>query len=111
MYPLFKNYSSYLVNFLRYSIITVRFTRTGDLVFKIFKDSFFQFLFFIKHFALALFKVVNDYTCVDYPEKKNRFELVLHLTSYHFNSRIRVKTSLNELSSIQTISNLFKSSN
>ena len=110
MYSIFKNYSSQFINFIRYSIITVRFTRTGDLVFKVFKDSFIHFIFFVKYFGLSLFKNLNDYTCVDYPQKKNRFELVLHLTSMNFNSRIRIKTTINEISSIQTISQIFKAS-
>eukprot|EP00501_MAST-03F_sp_TOSAG23-6_P000162 GSMAST32.ASY1.ANO1.165.1 assembled CDS len=68
MHTVFKNYSASLVNVLRFSIITVAFTRTGELVFKVFKDSFIHFIQFLKLFALALFRVVNDYTCVDYPE-------------------------------------------
>jgi len=111
MNSILKNYGSYFASFLQSSIIIVRFTRTGDLVFKVFKDSFVPFVFFAKHFGLALFKHVNDYTAIDYPEKKNRFELALHLTSMSFNSRIRVKTTLNEMSSIQTLSHIYKSIN
>lgn len=111
MHTVLTNYSSYFVNLIRYSIITVSYTRTGDLVFKVFNDSFLHFMFFIKNCGFALFKNLNDYTAVDYPEKRNRFELVLHLTSFNFNSRLRVKTTMNELSSIQTISHLFNSSN
>jgi NADH/F420H2 dehydrogenase subunit C len=111
MNSILKNYGSYFASFLQSSIIIVRFTRTGDLVFKVFKDNFVPFVFFAKHFGLALFKHINDYTAIDYPEKKNRFELALHLTSINFNSRIRVKTTLNEMSSIQTISHIYKSAN
>ena len=111
MNPLLLSYGSSILKLMRFAIFTVSFSRTGDLVFKIFNDSFFHFIYFIKYCGFAAFRTLNDYTAVDYPEKSNRFEVILQLSSMAFNSRLRIKTYVNELSSVQTISSLFKSSN
>ena len=48
-------------------------------------------------------------TAVDYPTRPNRFDVVYHLLSIKYNTRIRVKTVINELDSIESITNLYSS--
>ncbi len=52
-----------------------------------------------------------DLTAVDYPNKKNRFEMVYILLSIEFNLRIIIKFFVNENESVDSISNLFPAAN
>ena len=52
-----------------------------------------------------------DLTAVDYPNKKNRFEMVYILLSVEFNFRIIIKFSINENESVDSITNLFPAAN
>ena len=52
-----------------------------------------------------------DLTAVDYPNKKNRFEMVYIFLSVKFNYRIIVKFFINEDESVESITNLFPSAN
>ncbi len=52
-----------------------------------------------------------DLTAVDYPNKKNRFEMVYILLSVEFNFRIIIKFFINENESVDSITNLFPAAN
>ena len=52
-----------------------------------------------------------DLTAVDYPNKKNRFEMVYIFLSVEFNLRIIVKFFINENDSVESITNLFPAAN
>ena len=52
-----------------------------------------------------------DLTAVDYPNKKNRFEMIYILLSVEFNYRIIIKFFINEDDSVDSITNLFPASN
>ena len=52
-----------------------------------------------------------DLTAVDYPNKKNRFEMIYILLSVEFNYRIIIKFFINEDESVDSITNLFPASN
>ena len=57
------------------------------------------------------FNQLIDLTAVDYPNKKNRFEMVYILLSVEFNFRIIIKFFINENESIDSITNLFPAAN
>ena len=52
-----------------------------------------------------------DLTAVDYPNKKNRFEMIYILLSVEFNIRIIIKYFINENDSVDSITNLFPAAN
>ena len=52
-----------------------------------------------------------DLTAVDYPNKKNRFEMIYILLSVEFNFRIIIKFCINEDESVDSITNLFPAAN
>ncbi len=52
-----------------------------------------------------------DLTAVDYPNKKNRFEMVYILLSVEFNYRIVIKFFISENESVDSITNLFPAAN
>ena len=52
-----------------------------------------------------------DLTAVDYPNKKNRFEMIYILLSVEFNFRIIIKFFINENENVDSITNLFPAAN
>ncbi|CAN6636102.1 hypothetical protein TRVA0_015S02014 [Trichomonascus vanleenenianus] len=66
---------------------------------------------FLRDHTAAQYKSVMDVTAVDFPSRKNRFEVVYNLLSVRHNSRIRVKTYASETSSVPSIANLFQGAN
>jgi len=69
------------------------------------------FLTFLKNHTNTQFKMLIDITTVDYPSRSSRFEVVYQLLSIHYNARIRVKTNVDELTPIESVSSLFPSAN
>jgi NADH dehydrogenase (ubiquinone) Fe-S protein 3 len=67
--------------------------------------------YFLKNHTNTQYKIISDICAVDYPSKKNRFEIVYNLLSIQFNNRIRIKVKINELQSIESITQIFKGSN
>ena len=57
------------------------------------------------------FNQLIDLTAVDYPNKKNRFEMVYILLSVEFNFRIIIKFFINENESVDSITSLFPAAN
>jgi NADH/F420H2 dehydrogenase subunit C len=58
------------------------------------------------HFTFQ-FKVLTCISGVDYPENLYRFQVVYELLSLKFNSRVRIKVLLNELTPIDSIETVF----
>ena len=84
------------------------------------KNIFYE-AFFKKEDILNLFKELKnndlfsfdqliDITVIDYPSKENRFEIIYIFLSMKKNKRIVLKTSINENDSIDSIIQIFKSS-
>ena len=57
------------------------------------------------------FNQLIDLTAVDYPNKKNRFEMVYILLSVEFNLRIIIKFFIDENENVDSITNLFPAPN
>ena len=82
-----------------------------ELVCVIPPSSVLPFFTFLKQHTNAQFKMLIDITAVDYPSRSNRFEVVYQLLSVQYNSRLRVKTIVDELTPVASISSLFPSAN
>ncbi|MEO1543815.1 MAG: NADH-quinone oxidoreductase subunit C [Pseudomonadota bacterium] len=65
--------------------------RFGELTLNVDRDSLPQVLKFLRDEARCRFEILIDICGVDYPGRKNRFDVVYHLLSAHNNQRIRVK--------------------
>nr|ACO50724.1 NADH dehydrogenase subunit 9 [Micromonas pusilla CCMP1545] len=57
------------------------------------------------------FKVLVDVTAVDYPSRAKRFDVVYHLLSVQYNTRLRVKTMVDELTPVHSLTSLYPSAN
>ena len=105
-----KNFGSSLLKKLPSSISTVQVS-SGELAIIVPHTLVFQVLSFLKLHSTAQYKILADMTAVDYPEKEKRFEVVYNLLSVSFNSRIRVKTYVNEMTALPTVSTIFPCAN
>lgn len=63
---------------------------------------------FLRDNTECQFKSLIDVCGVDYPTRENRFEVVYNLLSVHHNTRIRVRTYVDELSPIDSVFPIFK---
>lgn len=73
------------------------------------KDLFF-ILTVLNFHSMLQYKVLSSITCVDYPDRKKRFELIYELLSVRYNSRIRVKLLLNEITPVKSVYKIFPAS-
>ena len=55
------------------------------------------------------FDMLIDITAVDYPKRNKRFEIVYHLLSLNNKNRLRVKTFVNENTSVPSLTEIYKS--
>lgn len=55
---------------------------------------------------LCRFIQLIDLTCVDYPQRAKRFDVVYHLLSLHNNARIRVKSAIGESETISSVAEI-----
>jgi len=74
-------------------------------------DNIFPLLLFLRDHTSFQFKMLVDITAVDYLERNNRFDVVYNLISTHYNARIRVKTAVNELTPVDSVTSLFPTAN
>jgi NADH dehydrogenase (ubiquinone) Fe-S protein 3 len=81
-----------------------------DLIVVIKPKNLLPILFYFKYHILHQFKILNCISCVDFPSKKYRFELIYELLSIRYNYRIRVKTFTSELLGIDSSEKLFLTS-
>jgi NADH dehydrogenase (ubiquinone) Fe-S protein 3 len=66
---------------------------------------------FLRDHTNAQFKLVMDITGVDFPSRKNRFEVVYNMLSIKYNARVRVKTYASETSPVPSMVPLFNAAN
>jgi NADH/F420H2 dehydrogenase subunit C len=70
-----------------------------------------QVLFFLKNNTRCRFTVLSSISGVDYPNRVDRFEVVYDLLSLEYNTRIRVKTNVNELHPINSATSVYSCAN
>lgn len=102
---LIKAYYVYLLNILpiiNYSLFK------NELSINVHFNRIIPILFFLKNHTNAQFKILSDIVVVDYINKKKRFEIIYNLLSIRFNNRLKVKININEIQSIDSIINIYK---
>lgn len=86
---------------------------------QIYKDEIFilidnyyllKFLLFLKLHVLCQYQILTCISCVDYPKKQYRFEVVYELLSIRFNHRIKIKTNINQLQFLRSCEEVYLSS-
>ena len=102
---LLLNYRNYFKKIFPYSL---SYVLNGDLFIKVPFKHIFKICFFLHQHTQSQFKVLSDICAVDYPWKKNRFELFYNFLSISYNTRLTVICTLNEKNNIDSISSIFK---
>ena len=85
-----------------------QFTRTGEVTVQISSDAILPFFHYVKNHTNLQMKILLDVTAVDYPTREKRFEVVYHLLSVQYNTRLRVKVCVDEMTSIPSIENIYR---
>ena len=101
-------FADYLVKTLPHSVYTA-VSVNGELTLSVPASSIKEVLFFLRDHTNCQFKVLIDICGVDYPEKEARFEVVYNLLSIKYNSRIRVKVAVDELTPIDSVTSIYNS--
>jgi NADH dehydrogenase (ubiquinone) Fe-S protein 3 len=83
----------------------------NETVFEISANFLLPFFFFLKNHSQTQYKILIDLTAVDYPSRLKRFEVVYNLLSIQYNSRIRIKTLVDELSPLDSLVSIYSASN
>ena len=104
----FPKTHSYLIEILPiYSINNLK----KELILNVPSSKILPILTFLKYHTLCQYKILSDLCALDFPEKKLRFNLIYNLISIHYNTRIIVKTSINEMTPLSSISSIFPGAN
>jgi NADH dehydrogenase (ubiquinone) Fe-S protein 3 len=83
----------------------------GEMIFVIHPEYILPFFTFLRDHTNTQFKMVLDITAVDYPTRDKRFEVVYNLLSIHYNSRIRIKTCVDEITPVDSLVSLYPGAN
>jgi len=83
----------------------------NEIVFFVKPEHLGSTMIYLRDHSSSQCEVLIDITCVDYPNEAKRFEVVYNLLSVHTNTRIRVKTCVDEFSPLISISNIFPAAN
>jgi len=79
----------------------------NEITFYVFPEYIFPILFYLKNHINTQFKMLLDVTAVDYPSRVSRFQVVYHLLSISYNARIRIKTCVNEINALSSVTKLY----
>jgi NADH-quinone oxidoreductase subunit C len=101
----------YLAEALGDAAVTGWSVTHDELTLGVVREQVPEVLKFLKGDARCLFDCFIDIAGVDYPERKQRFEVVYHLLSPRQNLRIRVKTSTDETTPVPSVVDIFPAAN
>jgi NADH-quinone oxidoreductase subunit C len=82
-----------------------------ELTYIVGKDDIIEILTFLKSDEQFAYNFLTDLTATDWPERKERHEVVYLLFSFKDNTRIRFKVRLKEGEKLQTATGLWDSAN
>jgi len=71
----------------------------------------YELTYFLCNHTNSLYKTVPDLTAIDYPENKERFEVVYNLLSVTYQHRIRIKTLIDETTPVPSLVPIFNGVN
>jgi NADH-quinone oxidoreductase subunit C len=83
----------------------------GELTLVVARDKIVDVLTFLRDDPGCLFEVPIDICGVDYPARKERFDVVYHLLSPRLNQRIRVKLTTDEVTPVPSVISVFPAAN
>jgi len=91
--------------------VTSHHVTLGELTVEARASQIVKVLRFLRDDPTCRFSVLIDIGGVDYPTRKQRFEVVYHLLSMHQNHRVRVKVPADEETQVPSVVDLFPTAN
>lgn len=79
----------------------------NELMITVYPDFVAPMCHFLKKNALTRCSQLIDITAVDYPDRENRFTVVYNLLSIDLNARVRLKTEVDGLTSIESVTGIY----
>ena len=107
---IYTNFGKYLNNVLP-GISSIETFFKNELILTVPSFLIVEVLFFLKNHTNCQYKMLSDICAVDFLKKTNRFEIVYNIISIQFNTKLRIKTYLNELTPINTITGIYSCAN
>ena len=83
----------------------------NQLIIKCDPENLLPLVRYLRDHTNCQYKGFVDICGVDYPERSKRFEVVYNLLSHTYNSRILVKTEVDELTPVESLCSLFGAAN
>ena len=83
----------------------------GELVLNVKLEKIVTVVEFLKTNSAMRFSTLIDITAIDYPSRKNRFEMVYHFLSMYTNMRIRLKLQVSEDGMVPSICEIHPGAN
>ena len=108
-----KKYNYMTQNFAKFLIkmvpkwIQYHVSHKNETILYIYPEYLTSFLFFLRDHTNTQYKVLIDFTSIDYPSIALRFEVVYNLLSIEYNSRIRIKTCIDEITPLNSSTELY----
>ena len=82
-----------------------------ELTLCVHRESIVKVLTYLRDHGDYLFKQLIDICAVDYPERRQRFEVVYHLLSLRYNQRLRLKIFTDEATSVPSVTSVYSAAN
>ena len=101
-----KKVNKYLKQMLPVSYSNIEYK---TLILLVAPDDVFFVLRFLKFHNNTQYSVLSLISCTDYLFRKRRFEVIYDLLSIRFNSRIRIKTFVDEIIPLKSVVGIFPS--
>jgi len=101
-----QHYGQWLADILP-SMIDAVVVAKGELCIVVTPPAITHVMTFLRDHSNCQYKVVSDVTAVDYPERPERFEVVYNLLSVRYNSRIRVKVLVDEVTPVESVAHVY----
>lgn len=105
-----RELGDYLEMKLAVALLAQRFEH-DELTLEVARDQLPRVLRFLRDDGRCRFEVLIDICGVDYPERRERFDVVYHLLSPRINQRIRVKTRTDEETPVASAVDIFSAAN
>lgn len=97
-----KSLTKSVPKWIEYSILSKK-----EIIFFVYPQYILPFSFFLRDHINTQCKQLMDITAIDYPTRAQRFEVIYNFLSVEYNSRIRVKTCVNEITPISSVTQVF----
>lgn len=106
----YKNFGKYISNLLP-NVIQIEYFFKNELIIIIPSFLVIEIFLFLKNHTNCQYKMLSDICAVDFLKKNNRFQVVYNIISLKYNTKLRIKTFLNELTPINTITSIYSCAN